>query len=26
VGDPVRVEYAADISVTTFGSGFGREG
>lgn len=26
VGDPVKVEYAADLAVTTFGSGFGREG
>ena len=26
VGDPVKVEYAADISVTAFGSGFGRPG
>lgn len=26
VGDPVKVEYAADLAVTHFGSGFGREG
>jgi len=26
VGDPIKVEYAADLAVTTFGSGFGRDG
>ena len=26
VGEPLKVEYAADLSVTHFGSGFGREG
>lgn len=26
VGDPIKVEYAADLSTTHFGSGFGREG
>lgn len=26
IGDPVTVEYAADLAVTTFGSGFGRKG
>jgi histone demethylase JARID1 len=25
-GDPYKVEYAADLAVTHFGSGFGREG
>jgi acid phosphatase class B len=26
VGDPITVQYAADLSVTAFGSGFGKEG
>jgi histone demethylase JARID1 len=26
VGEPITVEYAADLAVTTYGSGFGREG
>lgn len=26
VGDKIRVQYAADLAVTQFGSGFGREG
>lgn len=26
VGEKINVQYAADLSVTTFGSGFGREG
>jgi hypothetical protein len=26
VGDPITVQYAADLAVTVFGSGFGREG
>jgi len=26
IGDPVKVQYAADLAVTAFGSGFGRKG